>query len=264
MPTKSSQQAKLNVRLLDHNFEHSQVQRQSYKMEKIIADHYAKAENAVAVLSNMATEVSYICYGRLGERLGLGTKSEEVESIWENKILSRIHPDDMAGKIAWELQFLAHINQLPIERRSDYYLQHYLRFSTRQGSGKGTNGADDYITLRHRIFYLDYDREGNVLLALCLYTASNEQQGVAGIYCSLDDTLVANAKSNTQGMLSDRECEVLKQLGRGLLSKQIAEALSISINTVNNHRQNILRKLHCQNTTEAVSVARRLGLLSKE
>lgn len=261
MHTPSSQQAKLNDRLLDHDFEHSQAQRQSYETAKLIADHYARAENAVAVLSNMATDVSYICYGRLGKHLGLGAESEEVKSIWEKRILSRIHPDDMAGKIAWELQFLSLVKQLPMERRSDYYLQHYLRFNSQ---GKGECSADSFTTLRHRIFYLDYDAEGNVLLTLCLYTTSNEQQGKAGIYCSLDDTLVTNSKSNTQGILSERECEVLGQISRGLASKQIAETLNISTNTVNNHRQNILRRLCCQNTAEAISVARKLGLLSAE
>ena len=65
-----------------------------------------------------------------------------------------------------------------------------------------------------------------------------------------------------QGLLSVRECEILKQISSGKASKQIADALNISINTVNNHRQNIIRKLHCQNTAEAIVVASKLGILS--
>jgi hypothetical protein len=46
--------------------------------------------------------------------------------------------------------------------------------------------------------------------------------------------------------------------------QQIADQLCISANTVNNHRQNIMHKLHCKNTTEAIDVARRLGLLPQK
>lgn len=42
--------------------------------------------------------------------------------------------------------------------------------------------------------------------------------------------------------LSDREKEVLVQVARGLLNKEIADKLNISINTVITHRKNITRK----------------------
>lgn len=242
----------LNKQLLEHDFEHAPDRWQNYLTSKVIAEHYAAAENAVVVLSNMVSNKSYICYGRLGAKMGLGTENEEVESIWEKKILDCIHPDDVAGKIAWELQFLTFVQHVPAEERKDYYVQHYLRMKDDQGC---------YHALRHRIFYLDYDTEGNVLLALCLYTVHNEQRAGAGIYCSLNDTRVKDANVCAQGLLSERECEILSLISRGWPSKQIAEALCISVNTVNNHRQNIMRKLLCQNTTEAISVARRLGLL---
>ncbi|HIW52668.1 MAG TPA: LuxR C-terminal-related transcriptional regulator, partial [Candidatus Alistipes excrementipullorum] len=58
-----------------------------------------------------------------------------------------------------------------------------------------------------------------------------------------------------------RETEVLKMISRGMTSKQIAEGLSISINTVNRHRQEILGKLQVRNSIEACRVAEDLGLL---
>lgn len=48
---------------------------------------------------------------------------------------------------------------------------------------------------------------------------------------------------------------------KGFASKEIADKLFLSINTVNNHRQNILEKIKASNTSEAVSYARNLGLL---
>jgi len=46
-----------------------------------------------------------------------------------------------------------------------------------------------------------------------------------------------------------------------LISKQIADKLFISVNTVNTHRQRIIEKLNVSNTAEAVQHAGRLGLI---
>ena len=52
--------------------------------------------------------------------------------------------------------------------------------------------------------------------------------------------------------LSARENEVLQLLSKGLLYKEIAEKLSISIATVRQHIHKIYEKLHVQSRTEAV------------
>jgi DNA-binding NarL/FixJ family response regulator len=55
--------------------------------------------------------------------------------------------------------------------------------------------------------------------------------------------------------LSVRETEVLQQLAKGLLYKEIAEKLSISTATVRQHIHKIYEKLHVQNRTEAINRA---------
>lgn len=247
--TRNSEE--LNRQLLDHDFNCNEGFIERYHATKTVAAHYCVAENAVAVLSNMPLKTSYICYGHLGEKLGLGKGIEEVDSIWEEKLMERIHQDDVAEKIAWELQFLSFMNQLRTNEKTDYYLQHFLRMRDSEGV---------FHTIRHRIFYLDYDTEQNVQLSLCLYTAAEQNMGVTGIIHSLDDTLVSNTSFTMQGLLSAREREILEQISCGKASKQIADALHISIHTVNNHRQNIMHKLHCQNTAEALVVASKLGM----
>ena len=47
----------------------------------------------------------------------------------------------------------------------------------------------------------------------------------------------------------------------GMLSKEISDKLSISIHTVNGHRQRILEKLGVDNVVEAINYARKLRLL---
>ena len=54
-------------------------------------------------------------------------------------------------------------------------------------------------------------------------------------------------------VLSNRENEILQLLAKGLLYKEIADQLSISVSTVRQHIHHIYEKLHVQNRTEAIN-----------
>ena len=56
-------------------------------------------------------------------------------------------------------------------------------------------------------------------------------------------------------ILSNREAQVLQGLAKGLLYKEIASLLSLSVGTVRQHIHNIYDKLHVQNRTEAINKA---------
>lgn len=61
--------------------------------------------------------------------------------------------------------------------------------------------------------------------------------------------------------LTPREIELLGLVADGMSNRAIAQALSVSPNTVKYHMKNILQKLNVQNRTEAVSYAIGAGLL---
>jgi DNA-binding NarL/FixJ family response regulator len=61
--------------------------------------------------------------------------------------------------------------------------------------------------------------------------------------------------------LTKRESEVLKQLALGLSNKEIAQALTISYETVKEHVQHVLRKLGVSDRTQAAVWAVRKGLV---
>lgn len=61
--------------------------------------------------------------------------------------------------------------------------------------------------------------------------------------------------------LSKRELEILKFISRGLGSKQIADEMGLSINTINNHRKNMLAKIGCKSSSELMNYAINRGLL---
>jgi DNA-binding NarL/FixJ family response regulator len=64
-----------------------------------------------------------------------------------------------------------------------------------------------------------------------------------------------NGKQNHSNRLTGRESELIKYWARGLTSREIADALSISKRTVEVHKANIFKKLGLKNTTELIRYA---------
>ena len=52
--------------------------------------------------------------------------------------------------------------------------------------------------------------------------------------------------------ITTREVEVLKLLRRGLSTREIAEQMQISFNTVETHRKKMLRKFKAKNTAQMI------------
>jgi LuxR family maltose regulon positive regulatory protein len=62
--------------------------------------------------------------------------------------------------------------------------------------------------------------------------------------------------------LSERELEVLQLIAEGLTNPEIASRLFLALNTVKAHTRNIYGKLGVHTRTQAVSIARALGVLT--
>jgi DNA-binding NarL/FixJ family response regulator len=71
----------------------------------------------------------------------------------------------------------------------------------------------------------------------------------------------ARAHSPLRESLSERECEVLRELAEGKSNKEIGVALSLAEGTVKNHLSNIFGKLGVLDRTQAALMARELGLI---
>lgn len=61
--------------------------------------------------------------------------------------------------------------------------------------------------------------------------------------------------------ITDRELQVLKLISEGHRDKEIANLLGIAPTTAKNHVKSILEKLNAKNRTQAVSLAKEMGLL---
>ncbi|MBB4960114.1 DNA-binding NarL/FixJ family response regulator [Micromonospora polyrhachis] len=83
---------------------------------------------------------------------------------------------------------------------------------------------------------------------------------VLGEYRRLATTTPTTAAAGPTPRLTDRETEVLRLVAKGMSYKQIAERLSLSHRTVQNHVQNTLGKLQLHNRVELTRYAIAQGL----
>lgn len=246
---------KLSNEFLAQPFTEDKQDVQELNTYKQAAAMYARIENAIAVLSDMRANISYLYYGGIAKVLGMAQRGDQkvVNSIWEEDIFRHIHPDDLSEKYLQELRFLHFLKQTPKKKRENYYLISKLRMCDKSGN---------YIPIIHRMFYVAVYPNDSIWLALCLYNLS-----VAGSFptCavvnSINGQIIELEKQDYSRLLSDREKEILKLIDRGNTSKDIARTLSISINTVSRHRQNILEKLQVKNSIEACRIAKELKLV---
>ncbi len=80
------------------------------------------------------------------------------------------------------------------------------------------------------------------------YLHRREQPGAATVHQGFED-------------LTDREREVLALIAEGQSNQEIADALVISVKTVNRHRENIMAKLNLHSRVELVRYAIEKGLI---
>lgn len=170
-------------------------------------------------------------------------------------VIEVIHPDDIDHGLLVRKKIYSILRSFSNEEKMNYKAIHEMRVRNIQG---------EYIRIIEQEQVLALDKSGNIWLMLSVIDidASHELEIIKShlynfntgeqIFVDLSDTL--------DEPLTNRELEVLRLMKKGLLSKEIANTLKVSINTINSHRQNILYKLRVDNSIEAVNCACRLGL----
>lgn len=240
---------KLNDELLQITSENSSNCSLDIDSYKNIAFTYSQIENSIAVLSDMQQNKSYVYTSAIVSELGLVFNENPVviNSIWEEEILKKIHPDDKLKKYIHELRFFKLLQTLKTEERKAYSVLSRMRIR---------DSKENYRFINHRMFYFYSEFKDQLRFALCLYNIALDQSQVLPsdflIINSEKGNVVIEDKLNYKNILSNRELEVLRFVGEGFTSKEIADFLSISINTVSRHRQNILLKLNVKNSVKAV------------
>lgn len=218
-------------------------------MQKLLryAESIADIENVVAVVSDIRNNTSKIYSGRFGAVLGVEGYCHE-DSIWEKTILELMTEREREEKFLAELRFFNFLRHIPQNKRTDYYLASKLRINTPAGES---------IDILHRMYYIYPVNSDTICHALCLYgRLTFDFTGKSIIINTLTGTTEELTAEKDASILSKRERQILRLIDSGRTSAQIADALSISKNTVSRHRQDILAKLQVKKSMEACKISK--------
>jgi len=175
-----------------------------------------------------------------------------------NYLETRIHPDDLCVFSTIQKNLTELWNDLRIDSRMDYKQIYELRV---------LNAENKYVRVISQHQVLEMDGEHNPLWVLGVVDLSPNQTTHETVGFRIVNNKTGRIISGvmnecSKAGLTKRELQILKMINEGMLSKEISDKLSISIYTVNGHRQNILQKLNADNAVEAINNARKMGLLT--
>ncbi len=186
-----------------------------------------------------------------------GFTQEEMTAGGTDMQISRIHPDDVSGLYDKALRIIRKNSEAARQGRRIIPL--VLNYRIRRADGEWREITET------KIFRYSHDgRRDRVLGKVVDITGhamhDNDQTQPfpaesANDYPflhSLDKFKKIPVISEGIGEITKREKEILYLIGAGFSTKQIASQLFISINTVQTHRSNLLRKLQVKNSMELI------------
>ncbi len=203
-------------------------------------------------LNNKQTIFYSSNYGKL-----LGYSLEEFEDLNYQFFESKIHPDDKHDLALNGLSSLKIFNAFS----SDEKLNHKVVYEYRILNAEG-----EYIRLIEQYQILELDSIGQIWLLLSTVDISPNQESNNRVKRQIlnfrtGKILQIEIEQKPTLELTKRELEILHFVKKGFLSKEISDKLSISVHTVNTHRQRFLEKLGANNSMEAIIFASKYGLL---
>lgn len=191
----------------------------------------------------------------------LGWNVEEIEKAGHQYIDARVHPEDLISLLESGIYYLRlAFFEVPKNEWKNYKVMSDYRI-------KNVSGI--YVRVIEQHLCLEFDKHGNVWLDLSIMDLSPDQDLSVPFRSRLMNFKTGELFEYHPDLkpkpdhiqLSTREREVLRLIATGMVSKQIADKLFISVNTVNTHRQHIIEKLNVSNTAEAIRYASEVGWL---
>lgn len=236
-----------------HHLTHTlscKVEEEDYEMIKpklIALQELARVENRSISLYDINKKCFLLKTDRHMQLLGY--ESQEIEISGYHHM---IHPSDLPFLYDSELQMYHYLEGK--DDKKDYKLVYDYRVRAKDGT---------YIRFLHQMAIFACDRENRAWLMLVISDVLQQHPQELPPRRVLINTRTQKVClfGREQELVTSREREILGLISQGLDSNQIADALCISIHTVNNHRQNILAKTQTRHITQAAYYLRCIGML---
>lgn len=191
------------------------------------------------VLLNLDKGLFEFCGQGVSNVLGYGSNT-----FSRTQLIESIHPEDLQAFVKNERKIIELFNQLS----SDAILENNVRYTFRIRNGIGV-----YKRLMRQLVCLEVDDTQKPLRVMSEYSDitcldKDTQMSIGGQNDSRHGSAVISEDSleKSKNPFSEREIEILKSVAKGESVKEIANNMKLSVNTINNHKCNMLRKAACR------------------
>jgi len=200
---------------------------------------------------------------RFSELFGFDPQHIRTIQTQGDLLEERIHPDDRQQLFDFQIDHGRFIYTLPAVQRNDFQQIFQYRM---------LNSKQQYVNVISRQQVIRQDNYGKAWMIMGMMDISPDQTQTGKVKRTLvnrqtgelvcaSETLLQPENHQEIPSLTKREREILLLIHKGMLSKEIADRLCVSIYTVHNHRKNILARLHANNSIEAIAHAKKYGIL---
>jgi DNA-binding NarL/FixJ family response regulator len=210
----------------------------------VLADDHAMFRKAMRVFLEQQPDLSIVGEAGTGEEA-----LEQLDVCSPDLLLLDISLPDMSGTVVARRALKRFPDLLVIVltmHQEEYYAQDMIRLGVKGFVLKRSTG-DELLEAIHRV------REGGV------YWDKAVLENAVSAFAGTARKEECGPELTT---LTSREREVCRLLAHGHTNTEIAALLSISVRTVQTHREHIMGKLQISSRAELVSFAMRNGLFS--
>lgn len=227
-----------------------------------VVDKHITAIQTLTNIGNSGYNIFDICKRQIlfySSNFGqlLGYAPSDYGDNGQQFFAGRMHPDDALELSLRSITVFRIFNALSSAEK----LGHKIIMEYRM-----LNAGNKYVRLIEQYQIIELDRTGQMWLMMGVVDVSPNQEEETASKSQLlnfrtGQFVPLEAETKPKFELTKRETEILKLVKDGYLSKEISSKLSISLHTVNTHRQRFLEKLGVNNSVEAVMFASKFGLL---
>lgn len=198
----------------------------------------AKVNNSYVFVVEQHVKYLYLS-GSYIRFFGYNPGTLEFQNKEETYFESRIHPEDLTALSNTQERLFEYLQTTQANKILEYKLIYEFRV---------LNSDNKYVRIISQHQALEVDENGNPWLVMGIADLSPNTAPLDNIKIQVvnfitGETLPLNKFEEKELIeFTPREKEILLLIKSGMLSKEISNRLSVSIHTVNKHRQNIMQK----------------------
>jgi len=199
----------------------------------------------------LKSEIVYVS-PNVKQFIGYDPSEVSLEMIYET-----IHPADRREAVMATIDAISTLLEMKITEPGTVTVNVNFRFQKKDGS---------YIMVLRQTSAVTVDEDGHLLQSMAIITDIDHLSKGLGVEGKMVENetgriLYHKKYSEKETLFSNREREVIRMIATGQNSKEIANSLFISHNTVLTHRRNILSKAELRNTAELLLYSKEHGII---